>query len=367
MHTPTEPQLASELIDYVYAAMFGEAPWQVFMDQSRRLLPNGQTVLFHHDKKSRHGAFSLAGGLDKGTIEKYNREYFAINPWMDHAMIRPLGRVMQADEMLPREDLLRTDFYAEYLRPQDVVTGLGVTLGRDEDRHFFFSIVSSDAEAEIISRAKGAISLLVPHLTRAFGSYKSTIAAYDPAAGTLRIDGKLRVVFADGGALSLLQETEDLSVGPLGRLVCRDATLLSIIQQVLASGQAGMTAPAVVHHHIRRRHGALPLRACIYRPGPSGGAYVSAMDCFIRLETPTPTLRNAVQRFAAMHHLSTAEAAIVAHLIEGRTLEEIAAERCTSPETVRTQLKNIYRKTNCGRQIDVVRHVAAMVEPKERA
>lgn len=93
MHAPEKPQLASELIDHVYAAMFGEAPWQAFMDHSRNLFPNGQTVLFHHDKNSRSGAFSLAGGLDRGMVEKYNREYHAINPWMDHAMIRPLGRV----------------------------------------------------------------------------------------------------------------------------------------------------------------------------------------------------------------------------------------------------------------------------------
>ncbi|MFC0199233.1 hypothetical protein [Paracoccus rhizosphaerae] len=269
MHTPTEPHLASELIDHVYAAMFGEAPWQVFMDHSRRLLPNGQTVLFYHDKTTGQGAFSLAGGLDKGTVDKYNREYSAINPWMDHAMIRPLGQVMQADEMLPRKALLQTDFYSEYLRPQDIVTGLGVTLDRNEDRHFFFSIVSSDAEAEVINRAKGAISLLVPHLTRAFGSWKATITADDPVSGILRVDSKLHVVFADSNALSLLEETEDLSIGPLGRLTCRDSSLLQIIQQVLAADRGGRATAAVVHHHIRRRDGALPLRALTLPPPPS--------------------------------------------------------------------------------------------------
>ncbi|WP_306752380.1 helix-turn-helix transcriptional regulator [Paracoccus actinidiae] len=366
MHTPTDPHLASELIDQVYAAMFGEAPWQAFMEYSRRLLPNGRTVLFHHDKTSGQGALSLAGGLDEGSVDKYKREYSAINPWMEHAMIRPLGRVMQADEMLPRKDLLRTDYYTEYLRPQDIVTGLGVTLGRDEDRHFFYSIVSSDAEAEVINQAKGAISLLVPHLTRAFGSYKATMNADGPSSGMLRIDGKLRVVFADRIALSLLAQTEDLLIGPLGRMTCRDSSLLEIIQQVLTPDRGARTTAAVVHHHIRRRSGALPLRACVYRPGSYGSDYVGAMDCFIRLESPIPTLRDAVRKFAAMYHLSAAETAITTKLVDGRTLEEIATERHTSPDTVRTQIKSIHRKTNCGRQIDIVRHVAAMVDPESR-
>ncbi|WP_410219205.1 helix-turn-helix transcriptional regulator [Paracoccus sp. (in: a-proteobacteria)] len=365
MNAPTEPPLASELIDHLYAAMFGEAPWQAFMEHSRSLLPNGQTVLFHHDKASRRGAYSLAGGLDQDMVEKYNQKYCAINPWMDHAMIRPLGRVVQADEMLPREKLLRTDFYSDYLRPQDITTGLGVTLDRNEDRHFFFSIVCADAEADRVDRAKAIISSFVPHLTRAFGSYRSAMTTEDPTSGILRIDGKLRVVSANGNALAMMQETEELTIGPLGRLVCKDVECLRIIQKVLAPDRGStVVSPAVHYCHLKRRNGILPIRACIYRPGATGGAHVGAMDCFMRLESPVRALREAVRKFGVMHRLSAAETGIVAHLIEGLTPEQIAAERHTSSDTVRTQLKNIYRKTECGRQVDIVRHVAAMVDPK---
>ncbi|TGN61599.1 hypothetical protein E4L95_09885, partial [Paracoccus liaowanqingii] len=221
MHHPDEPQQTSDLIDYVYAALFGEAPLQAFLDGTRSLLPNGQTVLLYHDKSSRTGAFTMAAGLDPSMVEKYNSHYYALNPWTDHALIRPLRRVMQADEMLPRENLLRTPFFNEYLREQSIVTGLGVTFHRDETRDFFFSIVCADVDGDQLNRAKRTIAALTPHLARAFGAFGST-AIEVASSGTLRISGKLKVKSADGQAVALLEETEALSIGPLGRLICKD-------------------------------------------------------------------------------------------------------------------------------------------------
>ncbi|MGZ3218176.1 helix-turn-helix transcriptional regulator [Paracoccus sp. T5] len=356
-------QQTHALIDHIYAAIFGETSWQVFMEESRALLPNGQTVLVRHDQGSGTGAFALAGGLDQETVRRYNREYYALNPWTDHALARPLRQVMQADEMLPRDQLLRTQFYHEYLRPQDVVTGLGVTLSRDRERHFFFSIVGADADAAHINNAKRAIAALVPHLSRAFEPRRVPSPVGGPSSGTLRVDGRLKIVAADPDALEMIEATEALSVNALGRLCCRDTDLLDLLRQMLdAEASAG---PAVRYRHLKRRDGGLPLRACIYRPGHSGGEIFGGMDCVIRLTDPARSLEDAAQAFCRMHRLSGAEACIVAALVGGLSIDQIAASRHTSTDTVRTQLKNIYLKSGCHRQSDIMRHVAVMTSPGE--
>ena len=53
------PPDASELIDRLYAALFGEMPWQEFVTRSCDLLPNGKLVLFFQDKGSGAGAGSV--------------------------------------------------------------------------------------------------------------------------------------------------------------------------------------------------------------------------------------------------------------------------------------------------------------------
>lgn len=358
-------QQTNALIDVLYAAIFGEASWQCFMEQSRTLIPNGQTVLVLHDKTSGTGSFALAGGLDEGLVKRYNREYFAINPWTDHALIRPLKKVMQADEMLPREQLLRTQFYQEYLRPQDVVTGLGVTLSREEGRHCFFSIVGCDVDEARMEGARRAIAALVPHLSRAFASRKVPLPVGDAGSGTLRIDARLKVIAADQNALAMIDETEVLSISSLGRLCCRDPAFLEALQHALSVKNAVAAGPLVHYCHVRRKDGALPLRACIYRPGHSGAEIFGGLHCVIRLTNPARSMDDAVLAFCRMHRLSGAEASIVAGLVGGLSLDQIAAGRQTSTDTVRTQLKSIYTKSGCHRQLDIVRHVAAMTSLAE--
>ncbi len=362
MPTGTATPDASELIDRLYAALFSEAPWQDFADRSSNLLPNGKSMLFLHDKASGAGAISLTAGLDDGMLKKFNDYYHSVNPWVDHAMIRPLGKLMQADEMLPRDDLKRTEFFHDFLRPQEVETGLGVTLHRQDGLHVFFSILCANAAGDQLNEGRRSIALLVPHLDRAF-RIRGGAAAMDgglqpPSEGTLQIDARLRVIAADARALSLLAETEALSIGPLGRLVCKDPDLLSCLHHVLNAD----APPAVQHRHIRRKGGALPLHACLYRPGHAGCTFLPGADCFMRLKDPALALPEGVRRFCAMHQLTGAEAAIVAGLAAGLTLDQIAAKRRTSPSTVRTQLKTILWKTDCNRQAEIICQVAIMAQ-----
>ena len=354
------PPDATELIDRLYAALFNEAPWQEFVTRSCDLMPNSKTVLFFQDESSGAGAMSLTAGLDAGIVKNFNDYYHKINPWVNHAMERPLGKVMQADEMLPREVLKHTEFYQDYLRPQDIETGLGVTLHRETGLHVFFSIVSADVSEDQLEQARRTITLLVPHLYRAFRiRSRGTELNTAPRSGsTLQIDESLRVLTADAKALRLLAQTEDLSIGPRGRLVCKDPEFLSRLQHVLNLDKP----PSVQHLHVKRKTGRLPLHVCLYRPCQPGAASSEGVSCFIQLDDPASALPGGIRRFCALHGLTGAEAGVVAGLMAGHTLNEIALRRRTSPETVRTQLKAIFWKTGCKRQADLVRQVAVMAQ-----
>ena len=91
MDTDAGPPDFGELMDRLYAALFNEASWQDFVTRSCDLVPNGKAVLFFHDKASGRGATSLTARVDPAMVKKFNEYYHEINPWVDHAMLRPLG------------------------------------------------------------------------------------------------------------------------------------------------------------------------------------------------------------------------------------------------------------------------------------
>jgi DNA-binding CsgD family transcriptional regulator len=361
MTSQPAPPDALELIDRIYAALYGAASWNCMLDRARALLPNGQAVLLFHDKIGGKGAVSVAAGIDPGMVERYNAVYAQINPWMHHAALRPLGKVMQADEMLPRVDLLRTQYYDEFLRPQDITTGLGVTLRRQGNINFFFSIICADAKPEEIEAARGVMAAAVPHLNRAFeveqARGRSGAVAPDKK-GIIMLGPDLRVRSADDLALRLIEEVDDLAIGPLRLLRCKDPALRDCIEAIATLRHLPGAAPRVHCLHLKRRDGALPLRVCVYRPGGTGLAFFGGTGCIIHLEDLTGTIPLAVASFCRMHHLSAAESGIVLGLASGRSVEEIASARHTSPATVRTQIKNIFAKTDLSRQAQIIQHIS---------
>lgn len=100
--------------------------------------------------------------------------------------------------------------------------------------------------------------------------------------------------------------------------------------------------------------GAVALRVTSVLSGTSPAAMVHVLP---RAIEPSAV---EIAAFAKGFGLTEAEAGVLALLVEGRTLTEIARQRATRPETVRNQCKSILAKFGCRRQIDVVRLVLSL-------
>jgi DNA-binding CsgD family transcriptional regulator len=70
---------------------------------------------------------------------------------------------------------------------------------------------------------------------------------------------------------------------------------------------------------------------------------------------PAQRIEAARERLGELYGLTAAEERVAAELMQGASVEEIAAELHLSPHTVRTQLKRIYGKTSTNRQGELIR------------
>jgi DNA-binding CsgD family transcriptional regulator len=356
------------LSSLAHRALLGKCDWQDFVDRARQVLPNGKALLFFHDARSARGAFSFASGTEDGSTRAYETHYAKINPWMRHATVRPLGRVVQADRMLARAELRKTEFYADFLAPQGIETGLGVTIHRESGYNFLFSVVGADCEESEMRQAQDTLQSVVPALRLAFETYRRRpdllgdrdgLAGLRPALAALRVGAGLRVAHADDEAVRLLGTAPSLSLDSSGRLRCSLPAVAEWIEAELAAWGTD-AAPTQRVFHLPRPGGDLPLRLTVLRSDGSGASYFRGPECVILLDDPAASIPVAVVEFCRMHGLSRAEARVVAGLVRGLTPAEIAAESGVSLPTVKTQLRGIFERTGLRRQVDVVRHVCIM-------
>jgi len=109
----------------------------------------------------------------------------------------------------------------------------------------------------------------------------------------------------------------------------------------------------------------LPLRApplAVHIAPVPGVAGDSATRALVHFVDPAARHETASQVLRRLYGLTHAEAGLLAGILDGLRVAEIAAARGTSGETVRTQLKAIYRKTGAVDQADLVRIVAGHPE-----
>jgi DNA-binding CsgD family transcriptional regulator len=353
------------LVDSIYAALLGEAPWEDFLALFVRSLPNGKATLFVHDVDRGRGQLMLCAGIEPEFLRSYGAYYSRINPWMKRIGERLVGVATRSDAMLPRTALLQAEFYAGFLKPQGIEAGYGMTLHAEGSMRFMLSVLHADLAFELDEPMTRVMIDLRPHLCRAFRFARRCTVDGQPSLhrdlvdalgmGVLYLSGDRRVVYANVPAQALLERGDGLGLDALGHLRVADAGCSDAIGDLLCLSNAE-ARPVVRSARIVRRNGARPLQVVLFRPSRTpaelffGGSMLALI--VVDPDAPPPPRSDAI---AAAYGLSRAERRVVDGLLSGLRLEDIALAYGTSKETVRTQLHSVFAKMDVAGQADVIR------------
>ncbi|MFB9952661.1 helix-turn-helix transcriptional regulator [Rhizobium puerariae] len=344
----------SDLIEMIYGAVVGETSWQQFLDRLNAGMAYGKTTLMFHDAVANSGAMSLTAGYEDGEIQAYNRTYSSLNPWMARAAIRPVGLGVTSDAMYDPVKLRKTQFYNEYLVGTGMEGGAGITIFREKGQSFILTSLMSREDHRNSQAYAHLFTELAPHLKRAFAFYRNT-STESPAVGRegvlLDVSHIGMVIVGEGGyprsfntsAQDYIEKGCGLCHAPTGRLFCIVSEVQDDLERLLRRSFFGA---AVSRHRVHAegdweltfvRMTSDPMRE--FLSGPS-------VAILIRKETRA--------QGANLGALSRSEAEVAKAVIEGGTVNEIARLRGVSPETVRSQLKSVYRKLAVSSRVGLV-------------
>lgn len=292
-------------------------------------------------------------------------------PYRPAALARPPGVFYLTEDLLPRQQLEQSAFYSRFLRHAPPVAGCiahvpvaagevcTVGFGRLHDG-------DSAAAPHFAPEALAAAEQLLPHLRRVCLLHHRLDAQQAASAalmgryeryhvGVVVVDEEGGVAYTNAAATRLF-EAED---GLLLRGGCLDLShpedsvaLMGAIRESLSGvGPAAGTAPRL--HRVMRAAGA-PLSVAV---SPYPGAAQARGYAVLMVYDPD---RPPVERPGALrsaYQLSDRESDLACALSGGESLEAFASRSGRSLESVRSQLKRIYRKTGTTRQSELVKLV----------
>ncbi len=367
------------LLDLLYDAALHPQRWQAFLDALPGPFGGACGVLHAYDVAAAATPSFRHFGDDPAFNYSYANYFHSINPYPPARLeTLSVGKVVHASELLAPEIARRTEFYADFMRPQGITTDhLGVSLHNDGHGVTLLAICPHESVYRNNRETyECRFALLVPHLMRAVEINRVMAAARtaERALGTgldaLRlaafvVDGAGRLLLANQKAEDLLRRDSVLCTDRSKRLraanCTENAAFEAAIMQVMRPPTALTAQPVRLTSRASGRAfvaWAVPMRS----EQPDGANHRSQLIPGLRVEPTILVLVIAAE--CALHippeviqaafKLSPAEARLVSALIAGRTLAEYARDSRHSRNTVRNQLASALEKTDTRRQAELV-------------
>lgn len=359
----------SSIIESIYDAALDAEGWRRLLPRLAQAFGSESSAIAAWDTGS--GEVTMAVATDNYTpalLEEYAAHYRSLDLWLARGATLPRFLPQTGAELVDDNELLRSEFYNDYLRRLSHFDMLGGMVEVDRRTEAFIVVHRPFGAARFDGEDKRRVGLLVPHLTQAMrlqqrlaGIQRTGLiatAALDAMPTCVIAVGESRaLLFANAAAERLLSAGHGLAVLH-GRLRCTDReadrAMGHLIRQacLAAVGQAmgaGGVLPAP-----RAEARPLSLLVCPLRPEVTALAPPQPM-ALIFVGDPDERRPISSDMLVRLYALTPAEARLVEALLAGDTLQDYADRAAISLHTVKTQLKHIFAKTGATRQADLIR------------
>jgi DNA-binding CsgD family transcriptional regulator len=303
-------------------------------------------------------------------VRLYRESYSARNVWFQHDKWYKAHRVTTGDELVPAEQLVTTDFYTEWLEPQQLFYRLCGVVGWQGTRLIYLESLRSSAHKAYGASERRLLESLLAHFESALycNNQSWRLAIYQEmlntlSCGMLAVDSSRRILVATEPALKELREGSGLVIRShkLRALAPANDTKLQSLVTSAATAERGKYERAGGALIIRRSGRSLPLWLIVV---PMGRALRTVVGqerevALVLLSAPDRPSRASMKTVSEYYGLTPAELRIVALMLEGYSLKDAAGKAGVSINTARTHMKHIYAKTRTERQVDLIRVLLA--------
>lgn len=364
----------NDLIDHIYDCATDVSLWPDVLRTIMGQIGADKAVLCCNNEET------LIWAAPVGLGPNYTDHVYHLREIDDfHAMRRllPVGKALLSHELISLEDFRKTEFYAQWAKPNDCVHVCGGLLAINETEWTALRFFRPERKPPFESKAKSILESLIPHMSRAIGisrhlSYaEQRLRQYEGVfglltSGLLLLNGQKQLVFQNRAAETILGRRDPLSIVN-GRPTIRDRSshkgFDALLDQTLSTDGTAWRGGVRLLPHVD--HDRRPIQAWIAPITRAPDAFewmreCAEIACFLvdpSHEEPLPK-----QVFEQLYELTPSEAALVHNLLSGETLNEIAATAGRSINTLKTHLRSIFMKTDTARQQELISLLMPLTE-----
>jgi len=364
------PEQLGPLIDRVYEAASDHTKWPRALTSIAEALGGRFPVLYHHDMRSHSGGMSVPVGWEPTISHAYNHYYAERNIWLRRGeILLKTERVRTSHMMCSRRELIRSEFFSDFLTKINANQAIGATLLRDGSHTSNITVMAGRERPDFSHDDVVFLDALFPHLQRALQVQtrmsESKLrhrelheALAGLSVGVLLVTARGSVLYMNPAAHSIIAKKAGLAIDVAGLKALRSEDTSRL--RALMGGAANTTARRGLRSGgimtVARPNGAPPLELLVspvhisddWKSGERAVAVVYVTDPSQAPRTPDAMLRR-------LYGLTAREAKVFAELARGVSAREAARVLGISYNTLKTHLRQIFLKTHTRNQLELAR------------
>lgn len=366
-----DPTRLSALLQDVYAS--------VLEPENRATLPckiatafNAHSCLLHTRSDGPAGV-AIIGATDNcaAFLSEYPKTYHVRDVWHERGA-RYVNEALLGEDIVSEEELVRSDFYNDVCRWYEIHHLVGAVFGIDSGITGSIGIHRAPNAHSFAGGDRTTLNLLVPHLRQALRLMR--IADADARAKQLSFDAltslsvAVFVVSAErrvrmmNAAAEQVVRARTAIILQHGRLSLSDPTLDNRLHTAIKNaalaplGQSFFAGETIV---VRTsENGVLPIKIAPLPPNVASSGPLEPLAAVFVAETgcnQTPSL----ELVRAVYGLTPAETRLLLALVNGERTTDYAEKIGVSTNTVHTQMKSLFVKVDCHRQVELMHKIAS--------
>ena len=158
----------AKLVGSVYEAASDAKRWVPFLEALGAVAhADGAGLVMHDDRAGTHDV-ATSWEVNEEMMPQYREYYGRLDVWTNRAKGSPMGRVCLSQELCRLDELRKTEVYNGLMVPSDIEHGMFGLVERRGDNWAALSLYRSAASGAFEVSDLHILSLVVPHVQRAF-------------------------------------------------------------------------------------------------------------------------------------------------------------------------------------------------------
>lgn len=375
MTTSSDLEHFSDALSAIYDASLDNHRWPQALQAMTEFVGASAGMMGAYDFQNVDFSFEIQVGYEPYWLQLYRDKYIALNPLIPHSIRQPVGQAASITSAGLYVGLEGNPMYEEWVKPQGILDVAEVILDRSMTTAATLAITRKTQDGYFDAEGVNRVQRLFPHVRRAvlIGQVlKRHRRSEDDLAKV--IEGLAAGVFlvTKEGRILRSNETGDRMLSA-GSPVRADGNVLRFPEgapkrafaEVLKAAAGGPASLGDKGVSIPLNGGTgfvahiLPLK----RDTASDTFHTSGAQMAVFIRPTNPDQSRALETLARNYKLTPAESRVARALVEVGSTPMIAEALGVTVATVRTHVRNLYQKTGCGRQSEIVSLLQGLVSP----